>query len=459
MTVLISTSPQRPSDVIAEVAAIDPGLVPGLVAAARLAQRDWWRASAATRSAALAAIAGELRSRSAEAVALVVREVGKPIGEATGEVARSIALLDYYAQAAYAPMGQAFTPSQTTGLLFTDRVPHGVAGLITPWNFPLAIPLWKIAPALAVGNAVVLKPSPEAVGCAALLAEILNAHLPTGLFTVIAGGGATGSALVDSVDAVSFTGSAAVGSQVAAQAARRGIPVQCEMGGQNAAIVLPDAEPLRTAATIAGAAMGYSGQKCTATRRIVLVGEQPLFIEALVMAVSAFVPQDPATAGAVVGPVITAESRDRLVHAADAAVYSGGRMLTGGGAVDGEGWFVRPGVADGIPHGHALLTDETFGPLVILQHARDVSDAVVLAEASPYGLVTSVHGRDLDGLLQVAREVRSGMVKINAPTTGVEFYTPFGGMQASSIGGREQGLAALEFYSRIRTITVAPHAP
>jgi aldehyde dehydrogenase (NAD+) len=453
MTVITSLSPQRPSEVVFEVEAASAPDVATRTAAARVAQHSWWEAPPQARATALAAAAQALRAASAQATDLIVREVGKPAGEARGEVARSVAILDYYAQAAYAPLGQTFAPSLGAGMLFTERRPHGVAGLITPWNFPLAIPLWKAAPALVSGNAVLLKPSPDAVGCAAFLAELLAAHLPADLFAVVAGGAETGQALVDAADVVSFTGSSAVGSQVAVAAARRGLPVQCEMGGHNAAIVLPDADPAITAQMIASAGMGYAGQKCTATRRVVVVGDQPEFLAALVSAVSGLAPLDPAEEASVVGPVITSTARARVV----AAASSGGRLLAGGIAVEGDGNFVTPAVVTDVPDGHDLLSVETFGPLLVVQQARDVDEAAAMADATPYGLVTSVHGRDLDAVLAVSRQVHSGLVKVNAPTTGVDFYAPFGGEKASSIGGREQGMAALDFYSATRTITIAPH--
>lgn len=453
MTVLKSVSPQRPSDIVIEFEELSADQVATRAAVARTAQRDWWDAPPQTRAGALGAAAVALRAAAATATDLVVREVGKPVLEARGEVARSIAILEYYAQAAYAPTGQTFAPSLGAGLLLTDRRPHGVAALITPWNFPLAIPLWKAAPALVAGNAVLLKPSPDAVGCATFLADLLAAHLPADLFTVVAGGADTGRTLVDLADVVSFTGSSTVGAQVASTAAARGIPVQCEMGGHNAAIVLPDADPARTAAMVAGAAMGYAGQKCTATRRVVLAGQNPGLVDALVDSVTALTPVDPAADRAVVGPVITSGARSRVV----AAAASGGRLLTGGSATDADGWFVTPAVVTDVPAGHDLLSVETFGPLVVVQQARDVEQALAMADATPYGLVTSVHGRDLDAVLAVAHRAHTGLVKVNAPTTGVDFYAPFGGEKASSIGGREQGLAALDFYSSTRTITIAPH--
>ncbi|MFL6074584.1 MAG: aldehyde dehydrogenase family protein [Mycobacteriales bacterium] len=447
-----SVSPQSPSDVVTEVAKVSADAAAEATAAARGAQRIWWAAGAAGRSQALAAAAERLAGRAGEAAGLVVREVGKPAGEAAGEVARAVAILRYYAQACFAATGQVYPPSMP-GLLYTERRPHGVAGLVTPWNFPMAIPLWKAAPALAAGNAVLLKPSSEAVGCAELLGEVFADLVPPGLFQVVPGGAETGMAVVHNADVVSFTGSDAVGHHIAVEATKRGVPVQAEMGGQNAAIVLPDADPAATAAMIAGAAMGYAGQKCTATRRVIVVGDRPEMTEALVEAVRALEPGDPAADGVAVGPVITATARDEVVAAAREAAGASGQVLTGGDAVDGDGWFVRPAVVSGVPADHRLALEETFGPLVLVLSAPTEADAVELANAVPYGLVTSIHGRDASALLAAASGVDTGMVKINAPTTGVDFYAPFGGEKDSSVGPREQGMAALDFYASTRTIT------
>jgi alpha-ketoglutaric semialdehyde dehydrogenase len=367
-----------------------------------------------------------------------------------------VAILDFYAQACFAATGDVLPPS-AGGLLLSRRRPYGVAGLITPWNFPLAIPLWKAAPALAAGNAVLIKPSPDASACAARLAEILGSSLPAGVLGVAHGAAATGGALVEHADIVSFTGSAAVGRRIAVDAAARGIPVQCEMGGHNAAIVLPDAEPDIAASIIAAAATGYAGQKCTATRRVIVVDGGHRFLNALADAVAAIAPASPDLATTTVGPVISDAAKRTVEGAVDDAVAGGGRVLAGGHPVRGEGWYVQPTLVDGLAEPHRLLREETFGPLVMVQHADDLAGAIGMANAVPYGLVTSVHGRDLDAILAAVDGLDTGMIKINAPTTGVDFYAPFGGEKESSYGPREQGLGALDFYSSSRTITVAGH--
>jgi aldehyde dehydrogenase (NAD+) len=452
-------SPQRPDDVVAELPEASAADVAAAAGRARAAQRGWWDAVSPVRAAALTAAAGALRERAGEAAELVVREVGKPAGEAAGEVARGVAILEYYAQACYAALGDTLPPS-VPGLLFSERRPRGLAGLVTPWNFPIAIPLWKAAPALAAGNGVLLKPSPDAAGTAAWLGGLLAGALPDGLVQVLPGGAATGEAVLAHADVVSFTGSAAVGRQVAVAAATRGVTVQAEMGGQNAAIVLPDADPQVAAAQVAAAAMGFAGQKCTATRRVIVVGGPGRISEvtdAVVAAVAALEPGDPARAGVLVGPVIAPAARQRVLDAAGAATGSGGRLLHGGAALEGTGWYVVPTVLDGLDPAHPVAQEETFGPLVVIQPAADLDRALELAENVRYGLVTSIHGRDLGQLLAAVRGVQTGLVKVNAPTTGVDFWAPFGGERDSSYGQREQGLAALEFYASTRTITLAPH--
>src|SRR5699024_8680847 len=227
-----SFSPQQPTDLVAEAPAATREQVAEAASLARSAQRDWWNGPAAARAQALSAAADAVAATTDELAELVVREVGKPLGEARGEVARAVAILRYYSQQVFDPIGAVHEPS-SSGLLYTRRYPHGVAGLITPWNFPIAIPLWKAAPALAFGNSVVLRPAPEATAFAIRLVELLDTVLPDGLVTVLPGDAEPGSALVAEADVVSFTGSIEAGHSVAAAATERGIPVQAEMGGQN----------------------------------------------------------------------------------------------------------------------------------------------------------------------------------------------------------------------------------
>jgi acyl-CoA reductase-like NAD-dependent aldehyde dehydrogenase len=453
---LQSRSPQRPDDLVVEVEEADAAAVDRAVALARKAAGGWAAASALERSAALVAAGDALAAATDELTTLMVREVGKPVTEAGGEVARAVGILRYYAQQALDPDGETYPGASPASLLLSRRRPRGVAGLITPWNFPVAIPLWKAAPALAFGNAIVLKPSPDATALAMRLAELLAPALPDGLFQVVPGGAGTGRAILDRVDCMSFTGSVSVGRQVAVAATGRGIPSQAEMGGLNASIVLADADPRRAATVIAGAAMGYAGQKCTATSRAIVVGEPGPFTEALVAAVEGLAIGDPAEEGTVVGPVITDQARRSVVEAAEQAVAGGGRLLTGGKAPDGPGWFVAPTLVGGLRPDARLAQEEVFGPIAVVLPVADEEEALRVANGVRYGLVASVFTRDLDRALRLAERLDTGLIRVNAPTSGVDFLAPFGGEKDSSYGPREQGKAARDLYTSTRTITINP---
>ncbi|MEV4131694.1 aldehyde dehydrogenase family protein [Dactylosporangium sp. NPDC049742] len=448
-----SRSPQQPDDVVVTVPAAGMGGVVAAVERARLAQREWGGCRAGERAAALTEAAGRVHAARDELIALAVREVGKPITEATAEVDRTVAILRYYAQQVFDPAGAVHEPTGT-GLLYTRRRPLGVAGLITPWNFPFAIPLWKAAPALAAGNAVVLKPAPQATACAMRLFELLAGPLPDGLVEVVPGHASEGQVLTSTTDVVSFTGSVQAGTVVAARAVTTGVPVQAEMGGHNPAIVLPDADLDRAARHIVAAAYGYAGQKCTATRRIIGVGaaSEPLR-EALLMAIDELPCGDPGDPKTMCGPVIDDAARGRMLAAAREARQSGGTVLAGGTASDN---LVAPILVGGLSEGHALARHETFGPFCLLQSAADVPTAVAMANSGAYGLVSAVYTTDLGHALRFVEELGTGLVKVNAPSTGVDFHLPFGGVKASSYGPPEQGKAAMDFYTTVRTVTVQP---
>ncbi|MQA83109.1 MAG: aldehyde dehydrogenase family protein [Streptosporangiales bacterium] len=457
--VVVSRSPQAPDRVLVETPDADEAAVAAAATRAGEAGREWERAGGLSRAQALAAAGERIANASEEFTALMVDEVGKPVTEARGEAARAVAILRYFAQQAIDPDGETLPSANPRALLYMRRRPHGVAGLITPWNFPLAIPLWKAAPALAFGNAVLLKPAPEATALALRLGELLSAVLPDGLFHVLPGDVEAGRAVVDNADAVSFTGSVAAGGSVAAAAAGRGVPVQAEMGGLNASIVLPDADLDSAMQQVAFAAMGYAGQKCTATSRVIAVGNEARAAEvtdALVAAVGGQRLGDPGEAETAVGPVIEEAARDAVVAAAQRAAADGARVLVGGRAPDRSGWYVEPTVVTNAPAGSQLVTEEVFGPITAVQSAPDASAAVRLNNAVRYGLVTSVYTRDLDAALGLVSELDTGLVRVNAPTSGVDFWAPFGGEKSSSYGPREQGKAAREFYTSTRTFMINP---
>lgn len=455
MRIIESRNPFAPSDLIEVFTSTAPSDVASVVSSARTAQIEWEK-NAFSRAAAIHACAAIFREHRNEIIDLIVREVAKPLAEARGEFARSVAILDYYAQATLDSDGETF-PNAINGYLLSVRKAHGVVGIITPWNFPFAIPLWKAAPALAVGNAVVVKPSEFSTASAKFLEKLLSQALPAHIFTVLPGFAETGAALIDEVDALSFTGSAAVGKIVMRAAVENSLPVQAEMGGQNPAIVLPDADLTLLAGHLTLGAMSYSGQKCTATRRVLIVGDSHRYAEVrdvLVDAVSLLKSGDPAAEDTYIAPLINQAAQENYRQAVT-AVEKSGRLLVGGKIPQGEGWNVEATLSEGLPHDHQLLHEETFAPIAHLVSVSNINEAIQIANGVRFGLTASIHTQDLEAAHRLASALTTGMVKVNAPTAGVDFHAPFGGSKDSSYGMREQGKAALNFYSYTRTIAIS----
>ncbi len=452
----ISINPHEPADVLGRWEEAGPAGADAAVRRAAAAARSWRDQPGAARAKALHDAAAAIERRAEELTTLVVREVGKPVTEARGEVARGVAILRYYAQAALAPDGETLPAADADQLLLARQVPVGVAALVTPWNFPVAIPLWKAAPSLAYGNATLLKPSSAAAATALLLAEIMAPCLPADVFQVVLGGAETALALIDHPDvaAVSFTGSSDVGRQVSARAAGRGCRVQAEMGGQNPSIVLADADLDRAARTIAYAAMGYAGQKCTATSRVIVVDQvyRP-FLDALVAATQALGVVNPADPATLVGPVIDAEARESALAA---VAGSGGRVITGGRAIDAPGFYLAPTLVELDDPTGPLASEEVFAPVAAVLKAESAEQAVTVANSVRYGLVAALFTSDLGRALRLTRRIEAGLIRVNAPTSGVDFNAPFGGTKESSYGPREQGQAARAFYTETRTVLIAP---
>jgi acyl-CoA reductase-like NAD-dependent aldehyde dehydrogenase len=452
----VSLNPHDPADVLGEWQPAGPAGAEAAVGRAVSAAATWRETPAAARAAALSAAAAALEQRSADITSLVVREVGKPLSEARGEVARGVAILRYYAQAALLPDGETIPAAAPDQLLMARHVPVGVTALLTPWNFPIAIPLWKAAPSLAFGNATILKPASAAAATALALADILGTVLPPDVFQVVLGGATTAGALIDHPDvaAISFTGSSEVGRLVSRRAAERGCRVQAEMGGQNPSIVLADADLDRAATAIAYASMGYAGQKCTATSRVIVeAAVYSQFRDRLAAAVEALQVVDPADDKTLVGPVIDAGAR---ASALAAVADSGGRVITGGTALDGPGYYLAPTLVELDRPAGPLATEEVFAPVAALIRAESAGQAVSIANAVRYGLVAAVFTSDLGGALRLTRQLEAGMIRVNAPTSGVDFQAPFGGAKESSYGPREQGMAARSFYTESRTILIVP---
>ena len=451
-----SINPHQPSDVIGEFEEAGQGGVEEAIARAREAFLEWSEQPAANRGGALAQMADETEERAEELAQLAVREVGKPIGEARAELSRAVAILRYYAQLVLAPDGETYPATQSTDWLIARRYPAGVCGLLTPWNFPVAIPVWKAAPALGYGNTVVLKPAPESTVTAQMLTEIVTRYLPEGAFQLVAGNAETGKPLVNHPDvaAVSFTGSTEVGRTVAQQVVGRGAKVQCEMGGQNPSVVLAGADLDDAAQTIAYAAMGYAGQKCTATSRVIV--EDAVYEDMrdrLVAAVEGLEVVDPENESCQVGPLIKEASRD---SALDALKRTGGNMLTGGKQLDGDGFYLEPTLVEIEDPRNPLAQEEVFAPVTALLRVGSTEEAVRIANDVRQGLVAAIFTNDLDKAMTLAGRLEAGLVRVNASTAGVDYHVPFGGSKESGIGPKEQGLAARDFYTETRTILISP---
>jgi aldehyde dehydrogenase (NAD+) len=459
---IVDVNPSDRADVVAEVPEGVSDDVAAAVTSARDALDGWRSLSGPARAEHLYKWAAAIGERQETLAQLIAREVGKPIGESRGEVARCVTILRYYAGEAVRASGDVI-PAQAAGALqFTLREPLGVVALITPWNFPIAIPVWKAAPALAFGNTVVLKPAEASSQVAVALGEsALAAGLPAGVFNVLLGAGsAIGSTLIgaDAVRGVSFTGSGVVGAHVAVQAAKRNIRYQTEMGGKNVVIVLPDAD-LRQAATLTAAgAMRYAGQKCTATSRVVVAREvEDKFLGELRSQVESRTHGAVTDDAAAVGPVISERSRDSIravLGALDAEPFYRAALPD----TDGfrRGYWVAPTVIRNVAADSELARRELFGPVLAEFTATDLDHAIALANDTQYGLSASLFTRDLRSALRYIDRIHVGLVRVNGDTTGVDPHAPFGGMKGSSSGSREQGPAAREFYTEIKTVQVNP---
>ena len=452
-----STEPARPDEVVAEVAVPSGSSIDRWLTEAQAARRGW-SASALERSAALQAWAGAIEAEADPLATLIAREVGKPISEARAEVIRSVGIVRFYAQVALDPVGEVLPGPSPAVSVQVVRRPLGTVLAICPWNFPLAIPVWKLAPALAYGNAVAFKPSSQAVGVASRLVELAHRSVPRAVlgFLPVASGTVADIVLDGRVDGVTFTGSSEVGRSVILAGAGRSVPVQAEMGGHNASVVLDDADLDSAVSTIVGAAMGYAGQKCTATRRVIVDRSVANETTArLVAAIERLAVGDPLDGDTVVGPVITSAARDAVLASVAAARNAGARLLAGGNAIDRTGWFMVPSVLAVGDHREPFVQEETFGPAIAILEADGAEDAVRIANSTRFALAGAVFGSDIHRAASVAAQLDAGMIRVNGPTTGADYWAPFGGHGASGYGPREQGREVAAFLTASRTVSIA----
>ena len=421
-------------------------------------------AIAAGRGRVLRRAAQLLQERAEDIAVLMTREQGKTLADSRGEVGATVETLYYQAGASRRADGVTYPSSNPDELVRTIRRPVGVVGVITPWNFPLQIPAWKIAPALLWGNTVVWKPASDTPAVAVAFAQLLvDAGVPAGVLNLVLGPGSLGSRLVEhsGIAAVTFTGSVPVGHQIRERVVLRGAKLQMELGGHNAAIVMPDADVASAAAAILAAAMSSTGQKCTATRRIIAVGEvHEKLVAALTPLVNSLVAGPGTEAGSFMGPVISARARRDIEEALETARSEGATVLAQGSMpTDAPGHYVVPTLLGGTD-ALSITREEVFGPIVTLMRVENLDEAIALANATDFGLTASLFTSDEHAIRRCLNEVVAGLIKVNAPSTGSEVHAPFGGLRDSSFPApREQNSdVAADFFTETKTayIRVAP---
>ncbi|QSE92264.1 aldehyde dehydrogenase family protein [Rhodococcus pseudokoreensis] len=424
--------------------------------AAEKAQPGWAAIPAVQRADVLRRAADLLEARVETAARRLTADMGKAIRDARGEVLRSAAILRYYAGDLLQPSGETYPSADPETVLLTVEQPLGIVCAITPWNFPFAIPTWKIAPAVAFGNSVVWKPAEGASGSAVLLTEIFaEAGLPTGVLNLITGKGRSlsGSLTGDNrLAALTFTGSNGVGVRLREAVADRNVKVQLELGGKNPAIVLADAELEDAAVQVVRGAMLAAGQRCTATSRVYVQRQVATeFRELLLAQVNRLVVGNPYDEATDIGPMSSPEQRDTVVEYLRLAHEEGADILLGGKA-DGEGCFLEPTVLTGVAPSSRLVREEIFGPVLVLTEVEDFDEALAAANDTVFGLSASLFTSNISKAMQFVRRINSGLVHVNRETASVEPHVPFGGVKASSSMNREQGKAARTFFTTTKTV-------
>ncbi|WP_380872739.1 aldehyde dehydrogenase [Sphingomonas sp. DBB INV C78] len=455
-----SVNPSDTNDVVASYPAGGDAEVAAAVEAAKAAQPAWAAASPELRADLLDKVGATLMVRAAELGKLLAREEGKTRAEATGEVMRAARIFRYFGGEALRRHGQTLESTRPGLDVSTYREAVGVYGLITPWNFPIAIPAWKTAPALAFGNAVVLKPANPTPAIAHALAMIIHeCGAPAGVFNMVLGQGGVGSALVDHPDVagISFTGSQGVGAKVGMAAMARQARVQLEMGGKNPLVVLADADLDRAVAIALDGGFFQTGQRCTASSRVIVEDAiHDRFVAALAEKAKALKvgpALDPATQ---VGPASSETQFEQNLRYVGIATGEGGRLVTGGERLSlaTPGYFMSPAVIADTNPDMRINNEEVFGPVVSTIRVGNYDEALEIANRGNFGLSAGIVTTSLKHARDFRRKVRAGMVMVNLPTAGVDYHVPFGGTRGSSYGAREQGFAAVEFYTQIKTVYV-----
>ncbi len=453
-------NPADPNDVIAEFPSATAADTVKAIETAKAAQRAWRNTPGPERGRVMWRAADIARRRAEEIAQTMTREEGKIIREARGEVTRGIAVMEYYAGAGFRMGGHTIPAEARDTFTYTIRRALGVVGLITPWNFPWAIPVWKSAPALVAGNAVVMKPAELTPATATLLAEIYDeAGIPPGIFNLLIGPGReVGNAIVDHPDvlAVSFTGSNPVGMALYEQAARRGAKVTCEMGGKNAVIVMPDANLEKAAAAISAGAFGSTGQRCTATSRVVAHPKiKDELLDRLTAMTNAMKIGPGLDESTDLGPAVDEKQFNTNLDYIGVARNEGARLVRGGERTAGlPGYFVEPTIFDNVSPDMRIFKEEVFGPVLAVSSAQSLEEALEYANGVEFGLSASIFTQDIDAVMRFVEDVEVGMVHINEATVGGEAQLPFGGSKSTGVGEREMSEEGLNFFTELKTVFI-----
>lgn len=452
-----SLNPSDTREVIARTPDGGEAEVDAAVEAARAAFASWSEASPEVRSDVLDRASTILFERREAVGRLLSREEGKTLAEGIGETVRAARILRYFGGEALRLHGQNLMSVRPGVEIQTYRQAVGVYGLITPWNFPIAIPAWKMAPALAFGNTVVIKPAGLTPATAEALVAILHeAGVPNGVVNMVIGRGRVGQALVDhpGVDGLSFTGSQGVGAGVALGAVKRQARVQLEMGGKNPLIVLDDADLDRAVQIALDGSFFATGQRCTASSRLIIQdGIYDRFIAALAERVASLRVGGALDPGTQIGPAVSEDQMETSYRYIEVARSEGGRVVTGGQRLQLEkpGWYVQPTLIADTEAGMRINNEEVFGPVASTIRVKNYDEALEIANGVEFGLSAGIVTASLKHARDFQQRARAGMVMVNLPTAGVDYHVPFGGSKASSYGAREQGFAAAEFFTQTKT--------
>jgi alpha-ketoglutaric semialdehyde dehydrogenase len=456
--ITVNINPSDVSDVVGEYTQADKAQTEEAIAAAKAALPAWSMTTLQQRADSLEFIGVELLARKDEIGRMLAREEGKPLGNGVAETTRAAQIFKFFAQETLRVEGIALASIRPGVDVTITREPVGVVGLIAPWNFPIAIPAWKIAPALAYGNCVVFKPADLVPGTAWMLAEIISrSGLPKGVFNLVMGrGSVVGQTLLDSrdVNAISFTGSVETGAKVALACATRGAKFQLEMGGKNPLVVMDDAN---IDAAVAGAVDGaffQTGQRCTASSRLIVHSKiHDTFVEKTIAALKALKVDHALKDGTQIGPVVDASQLAQDEKYIQIGRDEGAELAWGGERLnrDTKGHYLCPALFVGTKNTMRINQEEVFGPVATVIKVENYDEALAVANDTKFGLSSGIYTGSLKFASDFRRKSQAGMVMVNLPTAGVDYHVPFGGRKGSSMGSREQGRFAAEFYTSVKT--------